>query len=52
MAYKLYDNNGKIIFSRKNATSIDLGEYPDGMYYLSFENVSRNIFGTKKIVKI
>jgi len=40
------------VVERKNATFIDLSEYPDGMYYLSFENVSRNIFGTKKIVKI
>ncbi len=52
MTYKLYDSNGKLIFSRKNISSIDLSEFPRGMYYLGFENVNRNIFGTKKILKI
>ena len=52
MNFKLFDSNGKLIYSDTNITSIDMSQFPKGVYYLSFENVIKNVSGTKKIVKI
>lgn len=52
MSFKLFDSNGKLIYSDTNITSIDMSQFPKGVYYLSFENVIKNVSGTKKIVKI
>ena len=52
MNFKLFDSNGKLIFSDTNITSIDMSQFPKGVYYLSFENVIHNVSGIKKIVKI
>jgi hypothetical protein len=52
MNFKLFDSNGKLIYSDTNITSIDMSQFPKGVYYLSFENVIKNVSGTKKIVRI